>query len=49
MLSSPSADLAARWSRLRGEKPALRIRDAAATLWPMRRTVLTTGTPGTTT
>jgi len=32
MLSSPSADLAARWSRLRGEKPALRIRDAAATL-----------------
>jgi putative hemin transport protein len=32
MLSSSSADLAARWSRLRGEKPALRIRDAAATL-----------------
>jgi len=32
MLSSPTADLAARWSRLRGEKPALRIRDAAATL-----------------
>jgi putative hemin transport protein len=32
MLSSPSADLATRWSRLRGEKPALRIRDAAATL-----------------
>jgi len=25
-------DLAARWSRLRGEKPALRIRDAAASL-----------------
>src|SRR5882757_3511272 len=32
MLLSPSADLAARWSRLRGERPALRIRDAAATL-----------------
>ena len=32
MLSSSNADLAARWSRLRGEKPALRIRDAAATL-----------------
>jgi putative hemin transport protein len=32
MLSSPNADLAARLSRLRGEKPALRIRDAAATL-----------------
>ena len=31
MFSSPN-DLAARWSRLRGEKPALRIRDAAATL-----------------
>ncbi len=29
---SPIMDLAARWSRLRGEKPALRIRDAAATL-----------------
>ncbi len=32
MLSSANADLAARFSRLRGEKPALRIRDAAATL-----------------
>lgn len=32
MLSTTNADLAARWSRLRGEKPALRIRDAAATL-----------------
>jgi putative hemin transport protein len=32
MLATPNADLAARWSRLRGEKPALRIRDAAATL-----------------
>jgi putative hemin transport protein len=32
MLSSSNAELAARWSRLRGEQPALRIRDAAATL-----------------
>ncbi|CAN5921416.1 hemin-degrading factor [soil metagenome] len=32
MLSPANADLAARWNRLRGEKPALRIRDAAATL-----------------
>lgn len=32
MLSSSNADLAARLSRLRGEKPALRIRDAAAQL-----------------
>ncbi|TAJ28231.1 MAG: hemin-degrading factor, partial [Reyranella sp.] len=32
MLATPNAELAARWSRLRGEKPALRIRDAAATL-----------------
>ena len=32
MLPSSTPDLAARWSRLRGEKPALRIRDAAATL-----------------
>lgn len=32
MLSSSNADLAARWSRLRDEKPALRIRDAAVTL-----------------
>lgn len=32
MLSTPNAQLAARWSRLRGEKPALRIRDAAVTL-----------------
>ena len=32
MHSHPNTDLADRWSRLRGEKPALRIRDAAATL-----------------
>jgi len=32
MLSSANADLAARWSRLRGEQPKLRIRDAALTL-----------------
>lgn len=32
MLSPSNADLAARWNALRGEKPALRIRDAAATL-----------------
>lgn len=32
MLSPSNADLAARWNILRGEKPALRIRDAAATL-----------------
>ena len=32
MLSPSNADLAARWSRLRGEQPALRIRDAATTL-----------------
>jgi putative hemin transport protein len=32
MLSASNTDLAARWSRLRGEKPALRIRDAAAAL-----------------
>ena len=32
MLSSSNADLATRWSRLRDEQPALRIRDAAATL-----------------
>ena len=32
MLSPSNSDLAARWSILRGEKPALRIRDAAATL-----------------
>jgi putative hemin transport protein len=32
MLSSANADLAARWSRLRGEQPTLRIRDAAMTL-----------------
>ena len=29
---TPDTDLAARWSRLRGEKPALRNRDAAASL-----------------
>ena len=32
MLSLANSDLAARWNALRGEKPALRIRDAAATL-----------------
>lgn len=32
MLSSSNTELAARWNRLRGEQPALRIRDAAATL-----------------
>jgi len=32
MLSTPNTELADRWSRLRGEKPALRIRDAAAAL-----------------
>lgn len=32
MLSPSNADLAARWNVLRGKKPALRIRDAAATL-----------------
>ena len=32
MLSSSPAELAARWLRLRDEQPALRIRDAAATL-----------------
>lgn len=32
MLTHSNSDLADRWSRLRGEKPALRIRDAATTL-----------------
>ena len=32
MLTSSNVDLATRWLRLRGEQPALRIRDAAATL-----------------
>ncbi len=32
MLSPSNTDLAVRWSQLRGEKPMLRIRDAAATL-----------------
>lgn len=32
MLAASNSDLASRFSRLRGEKPALRIRDAAATL-----------------
>ena len=32
MLSANNADLAARWTRLRGEQPALRIRDAATRL-----------------
>ncbi len=32
MLAASNSDLASRWSRLRGEKPAMRIRDAASTL-----------------
>src|SRR6478609_6311136 len=32
MLSTSNGDLAARWTRLRGEQPTLRIRDAAAKL-----------------
>ncbi|MPZ31376.1 MAG: hemin-degrading factor [Rhodospirillales bacterium] len=32
MLSPSNAELATRWSRLRGEQPTLRIRDAATTL-----------------
>lgn len=32
MLSTSNGDLAARWTRLRGERPTLRIRDAATTL-----------------
>ena len=32
MLSAANTDLASRWTRLKGEKPMLRIRDAAATL-----------------
>ncbi len=32
MLATSNSDLANRWSRLRGEKPAMRIRDAASTL-----------------
>ncbi len=32
MLSTTNGDLAARWTRLRGEQPALRIRDAATAL-----------------
>jgi len=32
MLSTLNSDLATRWGRLRGERPALRIRDAAAML-----------------
>jgi len=32
MLSTQNADLAARWNRLRGEQPTMRIRDAATTL-----------------
>ncbi len=32
MLSTSNGDLATRWTRLRGEQPMLRIRDAAATL-----------------
>jgi len=43
MLSSPNADLAARWSRLRGEKPTLRIRDAAASLGVSEAELVATG------
>jgi putative hemin transport protein len=32
MLSTSNGDLAARWTQLRGERPTLRIRDAATTL-----------------
>jgi putative hemin transport protein len=32
MLTTTNTDLAARWTRLKGEKPAMRIRDAAASL-----------------
>jgi putative hemin transport protein len=49
MLSSPSADLATRWSRLRGEKPALRIRDAAATLGVSEAELVVLGVGQTTT
>ena len=43
MLSSANADLAARWSRLRGEQPTLRIRDAATTLGVSEAELVATG------
>ena len=43
MLSSANADLAARWSRLRGEQPTLRIRDAATTLGVSEVELVATG------
>jgi putative hemin transport protein len=43
MLSPSNADLAARWSRLRGEQPALRIRDAATTLGVSEAELVATG------
>jgi putative hemin transport protein len=43
MLSSATADLAARWSRLRGEQPTLRIRDAATTLGVSEAELVATG------
>ena len=43
MLSSTNAALAARWIRLRDEKPTLRIRDAAATLGVSEANLLVLG------
>jgi putative hemin transport protein len=43
MLSPSNADLAARWSRLRGEQPTLRIRDAATTLGVSEAELVATG------
>ena len=43
MLSPANADLAARWSRLRGEQPTLRIRDAATTLGVSEAELVATG------
>jgi putative hemin transport protein len=44
MLSPSNTDLAARWSRLRDEKPALRIRDAAVTLGVSEAELVALGT-----
>lgn len=44
MLSPSNTDLAARWSRLRDEKPALRIRDAAVTLGVSEAELVVLGT-----
>ncbi len=49
MLSPSNADLAARWSRLRGEKPTLRIRDAAVTLGVSEAGLVVLGTGNTAT